>query len=368
VNDKGSHVIFFDISKAFDTVSHAKLIYKLKMLGFSDYIVHWFESYLKNRYFVVRVNNVFSNEMSVFSCVPQGSTLGPLLFLIFMLDLPKVVKNCMLYLYADDCKLIKSIADIKECILLQSDINAVCSWYDKWQLAINVKKSTHFSYMCTTDFVYTANNDVIPFSDYVTDLGVTYDRNLDFSRHIDNIVRKAKYTLHRIFCLFSGHDNNFYLHMYITYVRPLLESSTPIWSPRFVYLINRLESVQRYFTRRVLADYDLSYNDRLKILGLKSLEERRIYFDVKLLHKIYFHTEYDLLKAYFRPVRSARLCYNFCNNYCSTEYIRHFWFNRVINYWNMLPNSVKCCASHDMFCTHLKDFDFSHCLRGVAHA
>jgi hypothetical protein len=203
-------------------------------------------------------------------------------------------------------------------------------------------------------------------STVICDLGISYDSNLDCAPYVDIVVKKAYFALHRMFCLFSNHDVDFYMHLYTVCIRPILEFCTPIWSPRVVYLINRIENVQRYFTRRLLGS-ELSYSDRLQVLSLKSLEERRIFFDVKLLHKIYFHSSYNLLQSHFRPVHSVRLHSNFCVNFCASEFLKHFWFNRVIAYWNMLPHELKICTNHKMFCNHLTNFSFESCLKGVAH-
>ena len=94
--------------------------------------------------------------------------------------------------------------------------------------------------------------------------------------------------------MFPNHDVDFYVHLYVLYVRSALESCTLVWSPKLIYQINRIESVQRYFTWKILSD-DKKYTDKPAFVGLKSLEERRICFDVKLLHKIYFHSNYNFL-------------------------------------------------------------------------
>ena len=142
----GLHCIYFDIAKAFDTVSHAKLLYKLTCIGISREIVDWIAAYLHNRTFCVRVNNCYSLSKTVLSGVPQGSTLGPLLFIMYINDLPMCVKSSKLLLFADDCKILKQIKCQNDVNLLQVDIDAAVKWYNDWQLNLNVDKpcSLHF--------------------------------------------------------------------------------------------------------------------------------------------------------------------------------------------------------------------------------
>ena len=137
----GLHCVYFDIAKAFDTVSHSKLLYKLRCIGFSNEIIDWIETYLQDRTFRVRVNNCYSTPAYVSSGVPQGSTLGPLLFIIYINDLAQCVKSSSMLLFADDCKLIHQIRTHEDSVSLQLDIDAVVNWYSEWQLALNVDKS-----------------------------------------------------------------------------------------------------------------------------------------------------------------------------------------------------------------------------------
>ncbi len=367
------HVVYFDLSKAFDTVSHAKLLYKLNMLGIHPQLCSWLKSYLSDRSFRVKVNGIFSDPFDMLSGVPQGSTLGPLLFILYTNDLPLCVKNCMILLFADDCKLAKCITNDSDMMLFQSDIDRICKWYKEWQLTVNVTKSFFMSLYVHCDLKYIANDSIIPFCDSVKDLGIIYSSSGDFQKYIFNVVKQAKYSLHRIFCTFKYHSVEFYLNLYNVYVRPLLECNTPVWSPSSIMLINFVEDVQRKFTRRLLRTcvldnnlHNMSYVDRLLLFKLKSLEERRIIFDILQLHRVLHVCNYDKLIPFFVHYSSARYVHDFCNLYCRTSSQQNLWFYRVIHYWNSLPFDVKLIQSHSMFKSNVLGLDFSNLLKGIA--
>ena len=134
--------VFLDFSKAFDTVDHAILLCKLKSFGLDNNSLNWFESYLTNRQQKTSINNTLSSSLPVSVGVPQGSILGPLLFIIYINDMPNFVKHCKIILYADDTLLYyssNSIKDIELCV--NEDIHSICKWLDENLLTLNCAKS-----------------------------------------------------------------------------------------------------------------------------------------------------------------------------------------------------------------------------------
>ena len=123
--DYQTDVIYFDFKKAFDSVPHNELLFKLKSMGISGNLWLWFESYLFNHQQCVKINNKYSHLLPVLSGIPQGSILGPLLFLIYVNDIPDYISNSVLYLFADDTKCLKTISDPADSIQLQDDINSL---------------------------------------------------------------------------------------------------------------------------------------------------------------------------------------------------------------------------------------------------
>ena len=145
-NKLQSDVLYLDFRKAFDSVSHSILLEKLWKMGLRDTLWIWFKSYLTNRSQVVRVNQAISSQLPVLSGVPQGSILGPLLFLIFINDLPDCVKYARMFIFADDTKLLLPIRDSVDSIHLQSDIHSVINWSKSNNINFNDKKFVLLSF------------------------------------------------------------------------------------------------------------------------------------------------------------------------------------------------------------------------------
>jgi hypothetical protein len=142
VLDNGDQVdiIFLDFSKAFDCISHDLLLYKLDhFYEIDSCLLAWFKDYLSNRLQRVSIEGEHSHWLPVLSGVPQGSILGPLLFLLFINDLPSVAKNCTTAMFADD-RCFKEINDLNDCILLQNDLNEMCNWSKQWNMNFNPSK------------------------------------------------------------------------------------------------------------------------------------------------------------------------------------------------------------------------------------
>nr|XP_047135244.1 uncharacterized protein LOC124812504 [Hydra vulgaris] len=191
-------VVYIDFQKAFDSVPHPKLLKKLAMYGIIDNLLHWISAFFSNRYQRVLVGNSLSNPTCILSGVPQGSVLGPTLFLLFINDLPSIVKdlNCSLMLYADDIKLYSSFKDADYSHDLAVAIYKVYLWSKKWQLKIaNNKCFTHriasTSFCKDINYNYQLGDHNLTWSTNPKDLGVTMDSYLNYSNHISNIVRAS---------------------------------------------------------------------------------------------------------------------------------------------------------------------------------
>ena len=113
---------YLDFRKAFDSVAHNELLYKLWHFGITDSLWKWIRAYLTDRLQYVRVGQSFSGTLPVISGVPQGSILGQLLFLIFINDLPNYISSSMIWLFADDAKCLMPISSMADCLCLQSDL------------------------------------------------------------------------------------------------------------------------------------------------------------------------------------------------------------------------------------------------------
>ena len=177
-------VVYLDFTKAFDSVPHKRLLVKLQAHGITGKLLNWIKAFLSGRRQRVVINSFQSHKSSVISGVPQGSVLGPLLFLIYVNDLPRVISSPSL-LFADDTKLFQPITDRDSFQQFQNDILTLERWSKLWQLNFNTKKSfiMHLG-RNNPRYTYYIDNDPLQSVEEHKDLGVIMDSNLKFHTHI----------------------------------------------------------------------------------------------------------------------------------------------------------------------------------------
>ena len=192
-------LISMDFAKAFDTVPHQRLMYKLQWYGVHGKVHKWISEFLTNRSQKVVLNGTCSTSVKVTSGVPQGTVLGPSLFLIYINDLPECVNHSEIRLFADDCIVYRCIHNQQDAELLQEDINAIQTWTSTWQMNFNVSKccSTHFTQAITykMENTYYLYDTPLLSLDHFKYLGITLQSNLRYDRHIQDITAKANRTL-----------------------------------------------------------------------------------------------------------------------------------------------------------------------------
>lgn len=287
--------VYFDLTKAFDKVDHALLVHKLKQYGFAPKLCEWVYSYLSSRKNFVRVDTVLSNPFFPTSGVPQGSVLGPLLFLVFINDILKCVKFAKVLLFADDIKLFSSICSEKDCDALQSDVSSILQWCSSNRLPLNINKTKVISLTRRKNplhFKYTLGNCIITRTDMIRDLGVLVDCKLTFSSHVTTICG----TGFKMLGMISRLTRHFQapeaiLRLFCALVRPRLEFASVVWNHLTETESRRIEAVQRrlvrivydrYFHRRLYFDH----HSLLKILNLSTLDDRRHCRDAAFLQKL----------------------------------------------------------------------------------
>ena len=291
------HSIYTDFSKAFDVVPHNLLLLKMSSkFGIGGVTLRWFESYLTDRFQRVVINGVESDWVRVTSGVPQGSILGPGLFLIYINDLPVAIKNSKSSLFADDSKLFRRISSIIDCILLQNDLNTLFEWCTTWKIYLNIKKCYFIAFTNKrknkVNFIYYLGDSQLSSVSVIKDLGVYLSSDLNFHFHIDFITKKANRMLgfiRRVTKPFN--DYTVLCTLYKSLVRSGLEYCSSIWSPSQNYLILKVERVQKRvvkwlcFKKKIL--YDSSqYPSLCREFGLQPLESRRKVSDLRNFNKI----------------------------------------------------------------------------------
>lgn len=254
----------------------------------------WFTSYLSQRPTKVVFNGASSSFFHPTSGVPQGSILGPLLFIIYVDDLSAILSSSK-FLYADDVKVGRVINGLSDCLELQDDLFRLASWCDSNQLTLNADKcsvltvSNKTTHNVTHAYTLPGGHDLVK-RDSVKDLGVHFDEDLRFQTHIDQLVDKAFRTLGFVIRTSRGFRRlASIMHLYRHLVLPQLDYACSIWSPYYLNHVAAVEAVQRRFTRFVFRKFDMQYCDyhsRAKKLNLLSLRRRRTLFDQVLLFKL----------------------------------------------------------------------------------
>ena len=362
--------IYFDYAKAFDSVSHDKLIHKLRAYGIDGQLLNVIISFLSNRTQRVVLPAGASSFLPVTSGVPQGSVLGPLLFLLYINDVSDLfTSSTKIKLYADDIKIYLEIDCDCDILQLQNDINLLSTWSNTWQLSLAVGKCFHLRLGLThfTQHVYTVNNTVISNVDELRDLGVLVDSRLTFSSHINAIVSKAHIRANQILRCFLSRDRFVLTKAFVTYVRPLVEYCSTLWNPCQINLINKLESVQRSFTKRLAGLYNLSYDERCKQLGLERLELRRLHSDLIYCYKIINGLTCLSVNEFFELSHNSNTrghSYKIVVPVSRVNCRQHFFAVRIINIWNGLSNDIVTAHNLSMFITKLKTVNLTSYLHG----
>lgn len=360
LNNKHSiDIIYIDFQKAFDTVSHPKLVLKLKSYGLSGNLLEWIKAFLTHRTQSVKISNCMSDKVCVTSGVPQGSVLGPTLFLMYINDICDAADDLdiTIKLFADDVKMY-SVLDSSLSADLRTACNRIVSWSENWQMRLAANKcnalriTNKSGHETTCNDCYILNNECLSWCTEVRDLGVLVDNKLSFNKHIDNVVHKAHIRSRLILRSFCSRDCNILMKAFVTYVRPMLEYCSTIWSPFTAANINKIEAVQRNFTKRVSKLSDCSYHDRLYNLKVELLETRRLKCDLITLFK-FIHGRFRILSDDFITIlddsttRGHR--YKIRKQYCAVNAFKYNFPNRCIDVWNGLPAAVVNAASHMEF-------------------
>ena len=288
-------IIYFDVKKAFDRLKHILLFRKLKKAKVPNSIIAWIQAFLSNRKFRVKIGESLSEYFDANSGVPQGSKIGPLLFLFFVADLisscetPEVVNK----LFADDLKALSSNLSFTDPPL-QTFLGKLEKWMEENELEIATEKCNVLH--CLPDknprISYFLNNQKLPNNqNSVRDLGLIVSDDLSWKNHIKIISKKALARLFILFKALKSNSSKLLLHMYHTYVRPLVEFSTPVFNPTEVYLIDKLEKVQKVAVKNIFLrspelrpHFNAPYEQKLEMLGIESLESRRNKFDLIFLN------------------------------------------------------------------------------------
>ena len=351
--DDGESVdtIYLDFSKAFDTVPHQRLIYKLELCGFGGVLLEWIEDWLTGRLQRVVLGSNFSDWVEVSSGVPQGSVLGPLLFVIFVNDMDEGLYNCILK-FADDTKLFGKVSTIADCDNLSNDLQLLYRWSEKWGMRFNTEK-------CKVMHIgrdnkgtgYPINGKELKSVKEEKDLGMIVSSDLKVANQCVKAVSSANRILGMIKRTFISRDKNVVLKLYKSLVRPHLEYCISVWSPHYRKDIDLLEGVQRRALNLVEEFRSASYEEKLRRANLTSLETRRMRGDLIEVYKMIHGFTNVNINEFFTLATSGLRGHNFklFKPRIHTDIYKFSFSNRVIDKWNALPYDVVNAPSINTF-------------------
>ena len=340
--------IYLDFSKAFDTVPHRRLLGKLDAYGICGSTYNWIKDFLQGRSQQVIVNGSTSSFAPVISGIPQGTVLGPVLFVIYINDLLDNIQSDGV-MFADDTKIFSQITSHKDAVDLQNDLWKLEEWCNKWILKFNAEKC-HVLTLGRFENIqhahqYTVCNNELEHVDSEKDLGVTIDDEVKFEKHIALKVRIANGIVGQIRRSFAYLDCETFRHIYIAFVRPHLEYCQAVWSPHLLKNIDLLENVQIRATKLVDGFSNLDYTERLKRLNLPTLVHRRRRGDMIEVYKHFNSYDKSTLSPSFnpreRPSRQHRHQLHVPRSNDGSRGVQsNSFYHRVATAWNNLPKNV----------------------------
>ena len=352
--DVGSPVdiIYLDFQKAFDKVPHQRLLLKLKAHGIGDSITDWIEQWLTDRRQRVVVDGEVSNWKSVLSGVPQGSVLGPILFLIYINDLDDSITSNVLK-FADDTKLFRKVNTDVDKQHLQNDLDRLVKWSEKWQMLFNFGKCKclHTGHR-NMNVNYKMGDTVLGTTVKEKDLGVTISADMKVSEQCGIAASKGNQILGLIRRNITYKGKKLIIPLYKAIVRPHLEYCIQAWRPYRKKDIDTLERIQRRATKMIPELRDLSYEERLKECGLTTLETRRLRGDQIEVFKIlngYENIDRNMFFSLKKDSRTRGHEVKLVKDQCRLDIRKHSFSQRTINEWNKLSTDCVTASSVNMF-------------------
>ena len=353
-------VAYLDFSRAFDSVPHERLLIKLESYGIVGNLAAWISAFLKQRVQCVSVRGSISSLMPVLSGVPQGSVIGPLLFLLYVDDLDSVLSYSFILKFADDAKIYnifnpRSISYVSSP--LNDDLSKVFSWCETWCMRLNTTKCScvHFGYNnpCLPVLV---EDQCIESVQSVKDLGVWVSSDLKPSLQCSMAALRGQRMLNLIKLCFKHLDVFTLARLFKVFVRPLLEYCSTAWCPYFTKDIVTIERVQRRMTRMIPHLRRIEYKDRLTCMNLQSLSLRRLRFDLICVFRI-LHNLIDIDPSFFFRNAPSSVTRNRFHklfiNFNRLDVRCNFFSQCVISPWNNLPDVCVNAPSFTVFKSEL---------------
>ena len=351
--DKGEPVdaIYLDFQKAFDKVPHCRLMLKINALGIDGKVAGWIKDWLANRKQRVVLNGCKSDWCDVASGVPQGSVLGPLLFLIFINDIDQCVSSKLLK-FADDAKLFRVVSSLEEVNKLRDDLKNLFKWSQDWLMLFNLEKCkvVYFG-KNNSKCQYMLGGKILEEGKEERDLGVLVSSDLKVTSQCSKVVKTANKVLGMISRRFTLRSKEIIMLLYKSLVRPHLEYCIQAWRPHLQKDIKLLENVQHRATRLIDDFSCLTYEQRLTRLRLTTLETRRLRGDLLEVFKIMKGIDNVDYRDFFvlSTNRSRGHSMKLFKVRFETNCGKFMFSNRVVDEWNLLTEDIISCNTVEAF-------------------
>ncbi len=360
---------FFDLAKCFDTIDHSLLIKKLEKYGVRGSALAWFNNYLSERSQCVSVNNAMSDFRDIHTGVPQGSVLGPILFLIFVNDLPSSLTSTMCNLYADDTEIHSCGQTLSEVeTILQQDINNIVEWFNLNKLTVNTGKS--FAMLFSSNPNINAqglnlhvNGNAIECVQTGTYIGVHPDSNLKWNHHIAHLCKKISPKVGLLGRLKKILPTQYVELIYKSIVQPHIDYCITVWGNADNKYLDKVQGLQNRAARIITGNYNWYIRgiELVKQLGWQNVRERRDYFTALLVHKAIHNTSPDMIQDLFtlsNEIQSRQTRSSSTNNLYVPRVNKHV-FNQSLQVagarvWNSLPVDLRNITNFNAFKYRLK--------------
>ena len=345
-NKQYSCGVFLDFAKAFDTVIHEILLKKLEHYGIRGNALNWFKCYLSNRYQKVKIGNTLSDERKIIHGVPQGSVLGPILFLLYINDIQNSSNILKFYLFADDTSTIYSHNNLKEIEkIYNEELIKISEWLKANKLTLNVLKSKvvifHSKYKkLNQQIVIKINQTPIEENNYAKYLGVLIDKNLTWSHHIQNInlkLSKGQGILYRLRCYVS---KPVLRTLYYSFIQPYVDYGLLNWGSapksylepirkiiRIICFKDKYESTNGLFKDFNILDFDENYKYKLGIFMYK-LNNNLLPENIDKMFKRLENEKKNVTSGYLLP-------------HIKTNFGKRFITFQGVKLWKMIPTQIK---------------------------
>ncbi len=361
-DNKQTDIIVMDFAKAFDKVNHSLLLHKLDHYGIRGEVNRWLESFLTNRSQQVVVGGEKSDSVPVGSGVPQGSVLGPSLFLFYINDIQARLHS-KVRLFADDTIIYLVITSPADAAKLQEDLDLLSLWEERWMMSFHPDKCTVLTVTKKrkpTVSKYTLHGHTLEHVDCAKYLGIHLDSKLNWHHHVQSVCKKANGMIGFLRRNLNIASTSVKSLAYMSLVRPTIEYASAAWDPFLDCDITRIEKVQRRAARYVLNRYHntSSVTNMLNILNWPTLQDRRCHARLTMLYKIANGLiSLDSANQLIHATRSTRRSHTMAFQHISsrTDARKYSFYPRTVKAWNNLPHPVATAESLEIFKALLSD-------------